>query len=49
MSPGSSGAPPVPYEKLPGDFRGFPQPRNTLWLGSDHLLMVDSTRFSEIV
>ncbi len=39
MSPGD-------YHKLPGDFRGFLR-RNTLWLGPDHLLMVDSTRFSE--
>jgi hypothetical protein len=35
-----------PYRKLPGDFRGFFR-RNTLWLGPDHLLQVDSTRFSE--
>jgi hypothetical protein len=35
-----------PYRKLPGDFRGFFR-RNTLWLGPDHLLLVDSTRFSE--
>lgn len=39
MSPGE-------YRKMPGDFRGFFR-RNTLWLGSDHLLLVDSTRFSE--
>lgn len=41
MSPGE-----FPYRKLPGDFRGFFR-RNTLWLGPDHLLLVDSTRFSE--
>src|ERR1017187_936684 len=41
MSPGK-----FPYRKLPGDFRGFFR-RNTLWLGPDHLLLVDSTRFSE--
>jgi hypothetical protein len=41
VSPGE-----FPYRKLPGDFRGFFR-RNTLWLGPDHLLMVDSTRFSE--
>jgi len=35
-----------PYRKLPGDFRGFLS-RNTLWLGPDHLLLVNSTRFSE--
>jgi hypothetical protein len=35
-----------PYRKLPGDFRGFFR-RYTLWLGPDHLLLVDSTRFSE--
>jgi hypothetical protein len=34
------------YDKLPGDFRGF-LTRNTLWLGSDHLLLIDSSRFSE--
>jgi hypothetical protein len=37
---------PVPYRKLPGDFRGFFR-RNTLWIGADHLLQVDSSRFSE--
>jgi hypothetical protein len=50
VSPGESSpgarAVPVPYRRLPGDFRGFFR-RNTLWLGSDHLLLVDSTRFSE--
>ena len=34
------------YRKLPGDFRGFFR-RHTLWLGPDHLLQVDSSRFSE--
>ena len=38
MSPGK-----FPYRKLPGDFRGFFR----LWLGPDHLLLVDSARFSE--
>lgn len=37
---------PSDYRKLPGDFRGFFH-RNTLWLGPDHLLLIDSTRFSE--
>ncbi len=37
---------PVPYQKLPGDFRGVFR-RNTLWLGVDHVLLVDSSRFSE--
>ncbi len=46
MSPGERSQPAVRYRKLPGDFRGFFR-RNTLWLGSDHLLQVDSTRFSE--
>jgi hypothetical protein len=36
----------VLYRKMPGDFRGFFR-RNTLWLGGDHLLLVDSSRFSE--
>jgi hypothetical protein len=36
----------IAYRKLPGDFRGFLR-RNTLWLGEDHLLLVDSSRFSE--
>jgi len=34
------------YRKLPGDFRGIFR-RNSLWLGDDHLLQVDSSRFSE--
>ncbi len=46
MSPNEIPAPPAAYRKLPGDFRGFLN-RSTLWLGSDHLLMVDSSRFSE--
>jgi hypothetical protein len=37
---------PSEYRKLPGGFRGFFR-RHTLWLGPDHLLLVDSTRFSE--
>jgi hypothetical protein len=46
MSPNETVKPQFPYEKLPGDFRGFLS-RNTVWLGSDHLLLVDSSRFSE--
>jgi hypothetical protein len=46
MSPSKAAAPQFVYDKLPGDFRGF-LTRNTLWLGSDHLLLVDSSRFSE--
>ncbi len=34
------------YRRLPGSFRGFFR-RNTLWLGEDHVLLVDSSRFSE--
>jgi hypothetical protein len=34
------------YTRLPGQFRGFLR-RHSLWIGSDHLLQVDSTRFSE--
>ena len=34
------------YQKLPGEFRGFVR-RHTLWMGDDHLLMVDSSRVSE--
>lgn len=44
MSPADRARP--VYRKLPGDFRGFIQ-RNTLWMGDDHLLLVDSTRVSE--
>jgi len=36
----------IPYRKLPGDCRGFLR-RNTLWIGGDHVLQVDSSRFSE--
>ncbi len=39
MSPGD-------YQKLPGGFRGFIR-GYSLWAGPDHLLFVDSTRFSE--
>ena len=46
MSPNDNRTPLIPYSKLPGDFRGIFR-RNTLWLGSDHLLLIDSTRFSE--
>jgi hypothetical protein len=46
MSPSKGSSPQVLYDKLPGDFRGF-LTRNTLWLGDDHLLLVDSSRFSE--
>lgn len=46
MSPNEVKPAPFPYRKLPGDFRGFLN-RNTMWLGSDHLLMVNSSRFSE--
>ena len=42
MPPGE----PIVYRKLPGDFRGFFR-RNSLWMGDDHLLQVDSSRFSE--
>jgi hypothetical protein len=34
------------YRKLPGDFRGFVK-RHTLWVGDDHLLLVDSSRMAE--
>jgi hypothetical protein len=44
--PNESPSNPVRYRKLPGDFRGFFR-RHSLWLGSDHLLQVDSSRFSE--
>lgn len=46
MSPGESSQAQVAYRKLPGDFRGFLR-RYTLWLGADHILFVDSSRFSE--
>ena len=46
MSPAEAATPAIPYQKLPGDFRGLLR-RNTLWLGGDHLLLVDSSRFSE--
>jgi hypothetical protein len=36
----------APYRKLPGDFRGFLR-RRSLWMGSDHLLLVEGGRFSE--
>jgi len=35
-----------PYKKLPGSLRGFIR-RASLWEGSDHLLSVSGTRFSE--
>jgi hypothetical protein len=35
-----------PYRRLPGGFRGFIR-KSQLWLGDDHILLVDSTRFSE--
>jgi hypothetical protein len=35
-----------PYRKLPGDYRGFFR-SHSLWLGADHVLQVDSSRFSE--
>lgn len=35
-----------PYQKLPGSLRGFIR-RASLWEGSDHLLAVSGTRFSE--
>jgi hypothetical protein len=43
----TDGSPPrVSYRKLPGDFRGILR-RNSLWIGDDHLLVIDSSRFSE--
>jgi hypothetical protein len=35
-----------PYRRLPGQYRGFFR-SHSLWLGPDHVLQVDSTRFSE--
>jgi hypothetical protein len=46
LPPPSAPPPPVIYAKLPGDFRGILR-RHTAWIGADHLLLVDSTRFTE--
>jgi len=46
VSPAEPAPTPFAYEKLPGDFRGVFR-RNSLWLAPDHLLLVDSSRFSE--
>src|SRR5690242_8964250 len=37
---------PSSYTRMPGQFRGVFR-RFSLWMGDDHLLLVDSTRFSE--
>ena len=46
VSPSEARSRRVSYRKLPGDYRGVLR-RNSLWLADDHLLLVDSTRFSE--